>query len=453
MGSHLCARLVRDGHRVISLDNYFTGSRDNHVEGVEYREGHTKDIMELIPETPDLVYHLGEYSRVEQSVLEPELVHNLNTVGTQGVIEFWHTRKCKLVYAGSSTKFGDGGEARKTSPYAATKAENTEKIRSYAEEHALPYAITYFYNVYGPGERAGIYGTVIEAFKQMYLMGAPAAVVSPGTQTRNFTHVDDIVDGLMVVGESGIGDEFGLGNEKPYSILEITKMFGLDTVMVPPRGSNRMQSAIDTSKSEALGWKATRSIEDYIQSFVSSHTKGPKREKRVLIFSTTFFPVEGPAEKALYKLIEQLPDVQFDIVTSAFTRAAAPVPLKNVRVHSVGLGWPIDKYLLPIIGLRKAFKLTREHRYLFGWGLMASYASLLGVYIKLGRGLPLLITLADQDSSGRSTLTRGIIQMIVASADQVYGVGSTTWRRSLGVGDAFANQLRYSYADILRTHV
>src|SRR3990167_5382907 len=74
IGSHLCGRLVKDGHQVISLDNYFTGTRDNPVAGVEYRDGHTKDIEKHVPETPDLIYHLGEYSRVEISLSEPALV-------------------------------------------------------------------------------------------------------------------------------------------------------------------------------------------------------------------------------------------------------------------------------------------------------------------------------------------------------------------------------------------
>lgn len=450
VGSRLCERLVRDGHKVISLDNYFAGSRAAHVAGVDYREGHTKDIAKHIQETPDIICHLGEYSRVEQSVLEPELVHDLNTVGTEGVLAFWTKHKCKLLYAGSSTKFGDGGATRDTSPYASTKAANTEKVKKLGEEQGLPYAITYFYNVYGPGERAGIYGTVIEAFKQMYIQGAPAPIVSPGTQMRNFTHVDDIVEGLIVVGERGHGDEFGLGNPEPLSILEVAELFGLDTVMLPPRASNRMQSALDTSKSGALGWKPTRLLKDYIYEFVSTHAKGPTREKRVLVFSTTFFPVAGPAEKALYKLIEQLPGVRFDIITSSFVRSQLSLPLPNVRTHDVGFGLSVDKYLLPLLGYRKAVQLSRKHQYLFGWGLMASYASLLGVFIKRRTGLPLLVTVADQDINKRGPLIRGVIKFIFANADQVYGVVGSTWRRSLGVADSFANQLRYAYADILR---
>ena len=128
IGSYLCARLAKDGHRVISLDNYFTGSRENHVAGVEYREGHTKDIEKHITETPDLIYHLGEYSRVEKSLEEPALVWDLNKNGTFGIVEFWRKRGGKLVYAGSSTKFGDGGLGRDQSPYAWTKTTKKEVV-------------------------------------------------------------------------------------------------------------------------------------------------------------------------------------------------------------------------------------------------------------------------------------------------------------------------------------
>jgi UDP-glucose 4-epimerase len=264
IGSHLCARLAKDGHRVISLDNYFTGSRENHVPGVEYREGHTKDIEKHIPETPDLIYHLGEYSRVEKSMEEPALVWDLNKDGTFGVLEFWRKRGGKLIYAGSSTKFGDGGLGRDQSPYAWTKATNTELVRNYSTWYGLPHAITYFYNVYGPGERFGAYGTVIEIFRQKHRMGEPLTVNAPGTQKRNFTHIDDIIDGLILVGADGTGDDFGIGDENAYSILEVAHLFGGDIVMKPAPQGNRMTSDIDTSKTRALGWSSKKKLVDYI---------------------------------------------------------------------------------------------------------------------------------------------------------------------------------------------
>ncbi len=264
IGTHLCKRLVKDGHKVISLDNYFTGSRDNHIKGVDYREGHTKDIEKHVPETPDIVYHLGEYSRVEKSLDEPALVWDLNKDGTFGVLEFWRKRGTKLVYAGSSTKFGDGGLGRDQSPYAWTKATNTELVSNYGAWYTLPYAIAYFYNVYGPGERASTYGTVIEIFKQKYLAGEPLTVNAPGTQKRNFTHVDDIIDGLLFVGEKGIGDNFGIGDEKAYSILDVAQMFGGEIVMMPAVKGNRMDSDIDTAKTRNLGWTSKKTLSEYI---------------------------------------------------------------------------------------------------------------------------------------------------------------------------------------------
>jgi UDP-glucose 4-epimerase len=269
IGSHLCERLVKDGHKVISLDNYFTGSKDNHVAGVEYREGHTKSIEELVPETPDVIYHLGEYSRVEKSLEEPDIVWDLNKLGTFGVLEFWRKKGGKLVYAGSSTKFGDGGLGRDQSPYAWAKATNTELVRNYGSWYGLLYAISYFYNVYGPRERSGAYGTVIEIFRQKRIREEALPVRSPGTQKRNFTHVDDIIAGLILVGMQGSGDDFGIGDEQAYSVLEVAEMFGGEVLMKDASAGNRMTSEIDTSKIRSLGWSPKTRLRDYIQNILS----------------------------------------------------------------------------------------------------------------------------------------------------------------------------------------
>ena len=272
IGSHLIERLVKDkANKIISLDNYFTGSRDNHIPGAEYREGHTKDIERHVPETPDIIYHLGEYSRVEKSFNDIEFVWDLNKVGTFAVLEFCRKRNIKIVYAGSSTKFGDGGLGRDQSPYAWTKASNTELVRNYGKWFNLPYAITYFYNVYGPREiSTGSYATVIGIFKELYKQGKPLTVVSPGTQTRNFTHVDDIISGLMLVGNNDEGDDFGIGSKTEYSILDVARMFSSEIVMLPKRKGNRMHSDIDTEKIESLGWKPKNDLAAHIKEFISS---------------------------------------------------------------------------------------------------------------------------------------------------------------------------------------
>ena len=266
IGSHLCERFSKLGHCVISLDNYFTGSKENHVPGVDYREGHTKDIEKHIPEKPDVIYHLGEYSRVEQSFEDVKTVWDFNKRGTFSVLEFCRKTGAKIVYAGSSTKFGDGGLGRSQSPYAWTKASNTELVCNYGCWFNVPYAITYFYNVYGPREiKTGKYATLIALFEEKIKNNEPLTVVAPGVQKRNFTHVEDIIDGLILAGENGLGDEFGIGHPDAYSIIDIAKMFGDDIVMLPERKGNRMVADVYTKKTEELGWGPKHDIREYIK--------------------------------------------------------------------------------------------------------------------------------------------------------------------------------------------
>jgi len=269
IGSHLCERLAQDANnKVYSLDNYFTGSKGNHVAGVSYINGSTFQINELVNFNPEYIYHLGEYSRVEQSFDDIEKVWRLNKEGTFSVLQFCRKTGAKLIYAGSSTKFGDGGLGRSQSPYAWTKASNTELVENYGQWFNLPYAIVYFYNVYGEREiSSGKYATLIALFKEKTLKGEKLSVVSPGSQKRNFTHIEDIVSGLVLVGENGYGDEFGIGSLESFSIVEIAEMFGGDIEFLPERKGNRMTADVMTKKTEALGWKSNKKIQDYINDF------------------------------------------------------------------------------------------------------------------------------------------------------------------------------------------
>jgi len=269
IGSHLCERLAQDDkNTVYSLDNYFTGSKENHVANVTYIEGSTSDIDKLVTFVPDMVYHLGEYSRVEQSFDDIDRVWSYNKDGIFSVLEFVRKHGCKILYAGSSTKFGDDGLGRNASPYAWTKASNTELVKNYGAWFNISYAITYFYNVYGFREiQAGKYATLIALFKEKIKKGESLTIVSPGTQKRNFTHIDDIINGLVLVGVKGCGDEFGIGSPDALSILEIAQLFGGKVEMLPERKGNRMTADIITAKTEALGWKPTKSVVDYINEF------------------------------------------------------------------------------------------------------------------------------------------------------------------------------------------
>lgn len=266
VGSHLAERLVADGHEVISYDNYFTGSKDNHVDGVTYIEGCTTLLTPNHFFDLDLVYHLGEYSRVEQSFEDIERVHKYNIEGTTRVLECVREWGCKIIYSGSSTKFADRNDKDYVmSPYAWSKAKNTELVKMYAEWFGIDYAITYFYNVYGPREIAdGKYATLIAKYSKLMELSGVLPVVSPGTQQRNFTHIDDIVDALVLIGEDGHGDEYGIGHPERFTVLDVAEMFGGEIDMLPPRPGNRMAADVITDNTRALGWEPKRNLVDYI---------------------------------------------------------------------------------------------------------------------------------------------------------------------------------------------
>ncbi|MCW1949406.1 MAG: NAD-dependent epimerase/dehydratase family protein [Candidatus Shapirobacteria bacterium] len=276
VGSHVIEELAKDqDNKIISLDNYFNGNQANHIEGVEYRTGHTKDIDKLIPETPDIVYHLGEYARISPSITEPQKVYDMNTLGTFAVVEFCHQRQVgKLVYAASSTKFASDGQERFANPYSFTKANNVDLINCYGRWYNLPYAICYFYNAFGPRENGiGKYATLIAKFEQSYLNNEPLTVVKPGTQKRNFTYVKDLAHGMILAGEKGIGDGYTLSNQKEYSVLEIAQAFGGQIEMIEGQpGRTESGNAPDKARTE-LGWETTLDIMDYIKNFISSHPK------------------------------------------------------------------------------------------------------------------------------------------------------------------------------------
>jgi len=276
VGSHLVELLVADpNNQVISLDNYFNGSEDNHIPGAEYRRGHTKDIETLVPETPDLIYHLGEYARITPSREEPALVYNMNITGTFAVVEYCRLHMVKkLVYAASSTRFAVEGNGRHQNPYSFTKSVNVDLINDYGKWYDLPYAICYFYNGFGPREKGeSKYATVIARYEHLYLKGLPLPVVKPGTQKRAFTYVKDLARGIMLTGEKGSGDGYALGATQSHSVLEVAEAFGGPIELVEGY-PGREESENDASKArEELGWETTMDIMDYIKAFVKEHPR------------------------------------------------------------------------------------------------------------------------------------------------------------------------------------
>lgn len=261
VGSNLCENLVKNNINVYSLDNYSTGSEKNHIDEVVYKKGDALHINDYsMPINIDVVFHLGEYSRVEQSVSEPFVAVNGICKTLVPVIEYCYRQNAKLIYSASSTKFGDA-----KSPYSISKSVNSQLVKELCSYLKMDYAITYFYNVYGKNEISeGKYATVVAKFLRQKKLGECAIVTKPGTQQRNFTHINDIVRGLILVAQKGQGDGYGIGSDESYSIVDLAEMIGLNWKFGGTSKGNRTKSDVVTDKTKSLGWIPKESLKKYI---------------------------------------------------------------------------------------------------------------------------------------------------------------------------------------------
>jgi len=271
IGSALCKELQTRGFSVISVDNYFNASRDNHHEGIRYIEAHTRELGWLFsPEEMDeikYIFHLGEYSRVEQSFDDYKKVMQYNYHAFPHLLAFAKQAEAKVIYAGSSTKFSIGDVGSSMSPYAYTKAQNTELLKNYDGWFGLDYSIAYFYNVYGKGEKAeGKYATVVAKFLDLKDKGEQTLpVTAPGTQLRNFTHIDDIVDALILIALKGSKEDYSIGSDEKYSIIDLVKLLDLNYELMPEKRGNRADGLCDSTNLKALGWKPKNTLKGYLQ--------------------------------------------------------------------------------------------------------------------------------------------------------------------------------------------
>ena len=283
IGTNLIKRLLNDGHNVESMDNYSTGKKENELDGCKYIEVDISDSirrhgafgLELYRLTkPDVIYHLAALPRIQPSFANPNKTFDSNVKGTQNIMEYARKLDIPVVYAGSSSSHGD----KCANPYTHSKWLGEQVVTMYNRIYNIPTAICRFYNVYGDYQLTeGAYCTVLGIFERLYGNNEPLTITGDGEQRRDFTQVDDIVDGLIRCGKglSGSDDRvvitgkiFELGKGKSYSINEIANAFGdYPTKYIDKRpGEMRYTLNTDTKARDMLGWNPKGDIIDYIKN-------------------------------------------------------------------------------------------------------------------------------------------------------------------------------------------
>lgn len=271
IGTNLIKRLLSEGHEVVSLDDYETGTEDNHVDGVKYILGDIDSLTYWKGEEFDLCYHLAALSRIQPSFENPTECFRVNAQGSQVVAEWARLNNVKVVYAGSSSRWHDPFQ----SPYAAFKHMGEEVFKLYKKTYGLDAEICRFYNVYGPDEIIeGDWAAVIGIWRRQVRDGEKITIIGDGEQRRDFTHVIDIVDALYKVGTSNEKheDAWELGCGVNYSINEMFGMFKerfseLESMYLPDQLGNYRKTLRENEDTlDRLEWKPQDRLKDYIQS-------------------------------------------------------------------------------------------------------------------------------------------------------------------------------------------
>lgn len=299
IGSHLCEALIARGHEVVSLDNYDDfydpAIKRANLSAVEGAPRFTAvvgdirceaDVTAAMAPPPDVIVHLAARAGVRPSIDDPLLYQDVNVRGTLMLLEACRgLGGCRFVFASSSSVYGDDAPvpfreddpaATPISPYAATKRAGELLCHTYHHLYGIPVTCLRFFTVYGPRQRPDL---AIHKFARLIEAGRPVTVFGDGSMVRDFTYIDDIVDGVCRAIERCEGYHIynlGSGSHRPVSVLEVVR--GLEEALgkkavvehrpVPP-GDVRRTCADITRAREALGYEPTTPLGEGLARFVA----------------------------------------------------------------------------------------------------------------------------------------------------------------------------------------
>ena len=283
VGSHLVNALLDRGLRVRVIDNLATGKREVLNPGAELVEADIRDLEAIRPAFKDVdcVFHAAALPRVPLSIEKPIETHMVNVVGTLNVLiaaRDAHVRR--LVYSGSSSVYGDQPHLplredmppNPLNPYALQKLTGEQYTRLFHRLFSMETLTLRYFNVFGPRmAHEGAYVTVISVFLRARREGKPLTIHGDGEQSRDFTHVFDVVRANLAAMDCAIADgrAINIGHGRNISINRVAELIGGPTVNLPPRPGDARHTLADNSEAQrVLGWRPEVSFEDGLADLI-----------------------------------------------------------------------------------------------------------------------------------------------------------------------------------------
>lgn len=263
IGSHLTEKLLELGHEVVGIDDGSTGMYSNDkVTSVNCQMNLNMPLTYL--RNIDVVFHVAAIARIPQSYDQPQHYYQNNILSTLNLLEACRLQGVKKFIYSSSSSVVDP-----TNPYAHSKLIGEELCEMYARLYGMNIQILRYFNVYGERMASGGYATVLQKFKERKDKNKPLIIFGDGTQKRDFTFVNDIVNANLLMLEQNKFDIYDVGSQVNYSILEIAEAF--DHPIVFEEGFvGRGETLADISKLQKLGYSPTGNVLNWIkQEFMS----------------------------------------------------------------------------------------------------------------------------------------------------------------------------------------
>jgi UDP-glucose 4-epimerase len=289
IGSHLVDALIARGEEVLVIDNLSTGKKEYLNPEAKFFEVDLRDFNKIRPlfEDVDFVFHQAALPRVPFSIANPRETNEINIGGTiNALLAAKEAKVKKFIYASSSSVYGNQkklplGEdlpCLPLSPYGLQKYVGELYCRVFSEIYGLATVCLRYFNVYGPRQpESGAYTPVIGIFLTQKRQGKPLTITEDGEQTRDFTHVFDVVEANLLAQKSdkvGRGEVINIGAGKNYTINKIARLIGGKVTYIPPRPGDVRHTLADISRAkQLLGWQPKIKLEEGIKKLLENDQK------------------------------------------------------------------------------------------------------------------------------------------------------------------------------------
>lgn len=493
VGSHLCDKYLREGHRVIAIDNLQKTNSTINIDKFKKNSNFKfikHDIIDPIeiPEKIDWVLNFACPVSCVDLQVDPIHTTRSNVEGVINMLEIARKNNAVFVQASSSDIYGvrEKGDVLKEDMLGQidtlTARACYEEGKRIAETICMDYHRKYnvnvkivrIFNTYGPN----MYyrdGRVMSNFIIAALYNKDLIIYGDGSFTRCHMYVDDLVDGIdrMAKTEADYVGPVNLGSTTEITVKELAeiviRMTNSKSKIVFDReltGDPKFRKPDISLAKRKLGWEPHVSLEDGVRKTIDHYVDLELPENKIIVFATTYYPDMGPAERAIMEMTKAMPDTEFYIITTKSRKKLGDFEqIENNYIFRTGSGNILGKYLFPVRGAIKAYKLTKKYNFRFAWSVMASYGGLAAVILKLfSKKINFLLTFDKSETEKKGLLRKKIYlplyKIIFKFADSVFLTNEPVKEKALILSnkaktdlmpydEQLANKIRKKYSELL----